>query len=282
MGLSRRGGGGGGSKPPLFDDARKQQLHELKLAGNNSADRQVANAALQSILSTLPEDLQQQLAEREIIFALPAVPAPKTTRPGKNGQVRDWEFVVRPNQSLDDAVGDILNRRRNVEIAAHKAAKAKDPSYVIPDVPEVTPEALAEAVQYAVDSVGGDAARAQALGQLGGAVAKSRYMTGVDTLMNALDEGQANPKVRAVLSEYIGAPAGGTTVVTAPGDAAWMGQKPQLLAEVPVLKNATKGDLAIAGTGIGGAGLAFLADYLMGGDDRQPVAVVAPGGGGYR
>jgi hypothetical protein len=241
-------------------DPRRAVLQELGVGRNAAGDRQVANRALESVLAALPPDMQEALADRQIRLSLPAIPGPKaqTGEPGV-----DWRFGLRKDQSLEDGVRETLNRQLRGEKR------------------QATDDEVAAAVQYAIDSVG-DPAVAEALGRAGGDIAATSYQTRMDSVLGAIDAAQNNPKLQAALAEYIGAPAGGTTVVAAPGDAAWMGQKPQLLAEVPVLKNATNGQLAIAGTGVGGAGLAFLADYLMGGDDRQPVAVVAPGGGGYR
>jgi len=255
MGIPRPTGGGG---RPV--DPRRAALQELGVGRNAAGDRQVANRALESVLAALPPEMQKALAERKISLSLPAIPGPKgeTGEPGT-----DWRFGLRKDQSLEDGVRETLNRQLR------------------PEKRKATDDEVAAALQYAVSSVG-DPAVAEALGRAGGDIAATSYQTRMDSILGAIDAAQDNPKLQAALAEYIGAPAGGTTIaVTPPGDAGWMGQRPGMLKEVPVLQNATNGQLAMAGTGIGGAGLAFLADYLMGGDDRQPVTVVAPGGG-YR
>jgi hypothetical protein len=121
---------------------------------------------------------------------------------------------------------------------------------------------------------------AEALGRAGGAIGATGYQTRMDNVLYTLDQAQKDPKLQAVIAEYAGIQPGTTVSVTPPGDAGWMAQRPGLLEKVPVLDKATNGQLAIGGAGIGGAGAAFLLDYLLGGDDReaQPVAVVPSGG----
>jgi hypothetical protein len=267
----RRPTGGGGAPPDDIKDPRRAVLEGLKVGRNPDADRQVTNKALATVLAALPEDIQQQLADRQVALALPAIPGRRDTDGQQEG---NWRFVVRPTQSLEQAAAETLRRQMNMD-------RKKDDPWVDP-----TPEQVAEVVKYAVDSVGGDAAHALAMGRVGGALAPTNYQTRMDTIVNMVDAAQENPELKAALSEYIGAPAAAPAVVApvadaAVADVAWMAQRPGMLKEVPVLQNATNGQLAMAGTGIGGAGLAFLADYLMGGDERQPVTVVAPGGG-YR
>ena len=258
IGSPRRSGNRGSGGKPVVDPVR-QALEEHGIGVNNVGDRQVANVALSAVLDALPEDLRQALQERQITLALPAIPGPK----GADGaEARDWRFGLRKGQTLEQGVAETLNR----QLANREGPDGKP-------MPATQAE-IANALQYAIDSVG-DASVAEALGLAAGRIGANRYQVGMDTFQADLQRARENPELQALIAEQIGL-SGGTPASPAPvataGAAGWMGQRPELLAKVPVLQEVNNGQLALAGSGIGGAGLAFLLDYLTDDDDRSAMA----------
>jgi hypothetical protein len=278
MGL---GGRGNSHKPrdPRLDPYLKQGL-----VGNDSGDRQVARSAFNEIGPFVSQEAQAKVQQ-----LIDEADLPEEIRRGLNERVKGLSIGLQLPIGLNAAgkeVPYVLTERHPTPADAARAMMTRTETLEdgtrarIEPTPEQVDEFLALTAERA-----GSLDRATQLGLIAGKIGSSAYITRGENHLYAFDEARkaaeaGDPAAQRLIAEYIGVQPGTTVSVTPPGDAGWMAQRPGLLEKVPVLDKATNSQLAIGGAGIGGAGAAFLLDYLLGGDDReaQPVAVVPSGG----
>lgn len=250
MGFRRGGDGGGGYEPPV-----RSELYQAIEAANPRIyrDAQTADRIGALMMEVLPPELAKPIAESA--YRVKAV-----TMENKKGKPRP--VVAHGNQTPEQAIG-----------MAFKREFGRQP----------TEDEVGAILGSMSDEVGGVDQVERLMKGLGSFNAM-QYRQQMQFAEKVLDMAKQDAALKGAIANHLGlGEGGGTTVVTAPANAGWMAQKPEILAEVPVLKDVTNGQAALAGTTIGGAGLAFLADYLMGGGERQPAPVaVVPAAGGYR
>lgn len=247
MNRNRRSGGGGGGAP----------------TGGGGAERSAAEtlSALQAALKgiTIPKMTNDDhSAVRKAYGAGGVVEVPNT-----KGNPLAF-FLRSPKQTFDEAGADFLRRHRGI-----KEPGAEDVAALRTEMLESLP-AIRKSLQapLALD----DEALLDELISRQSLTKQYLYKDRLGNMDRVLELAKGEPAIAEAIMQQMG--RAGTAAT--PAAASWGDEPFGLVQGVPVVEAITNQQAAMTGAGLGGAGAAFLLDYLF--DRGQQPVVVSSGG----